>query len=136
MTDRLDKIKEILEKSGVVLGYLFGSHARGTAGPLSDIDIGVVLPFGLKKEEQEEKIKDIRSEIQDKFKTDYVDVINLNVNNNDALRHSIIFGGKSLVAKDRRLKTALELKAVRDYESTKYMRKVQFNILRNKIYAA
>ena len=27
----------------VVLAYLFGSHARGEAGPLSDIDIAVLL---------------------------------------------------------------------------------------------
>jgi hypothetical protein len=28
---------------GVVLAYLFGSHARGRAGPLSDVDVAVLL---------------------------------------------------------------------------------------------
>lgn len=35
----VDKLKEL----GVGLVYLFGSEAEGTAGPLSDVDIGVVF---------------------------------------------------------------------------------------------
>ena len=41
---RLDQTqKNQLKEMGVIAVYLFGSHAQGTAGPLSDIDIGVVF---------------------------------------------------------------------------------------------
>jgi len=41
------KIKEILEKNGVELAYVFGSYARGKEGPLSDFDVGIVFPKGI-----------------------------------------------------------------------------------------
>ena len=129
-----ENIKKILNKYEVVLGYIFGSHARGTAGSLSDIDVAVALPFGLSDEEQAEKIGNIRGEIQQAFKTDYVDVINLMQNENSALRHDIIFGGKAVLNKDQNLKTFLELKTVKDFEDTRYLRDMQFRILKEKIY--
>lgn len=131
-----EKIKEIFEKRGIVLGYIFGSHARNTNGPLSDIDVAVVLSLSLSEKEQVEKIENIRNEIQKEFKTNYVDVINLMQNNNPALRYDIIFGGKIVLVKNANLKKFLELKAVRDFEDTKYMRNVQFSILKEKIYVA
>ena len=40
----LDSIKDYLGKTKAVkFAYLFGSHAKGRAGPLSDIDLGVYL---------------------------------------------------------------------------------------------
>ncbi|MEK7439746.1 MAG: nucleotidyltransferase domain-containing protein [Chloroflexota bacterium] len=39
------ELKEMLVKHGVVLAYLFGSHAKGTARASSDVDIAVLLPY-------------------------------------------------------------------------------------------
>jgi hypothetical protein len=40
----LDVIKNFLANTRVVkFAYLFGSHARGNAGPLSDVDLAVYL---------------------------------------------------------------------------------------------
>ena len=39
----LPQLKEIFERRDVVLAYLFGSQVQGTAGPLSDIDVAVLL---------------------------------------------------------------------------------------------
>ena len=39
------------DKHHVLAVYLFGSVAQGTAGPLSDVDVGVLLPIGFTKEE-------------------------------------------------------------------------------------
>lgn len=127
-----EKIAEIMEKHGVILGYLFGSQARGTAGSLSDIDIAVVFSFGMSDKEQAGEIENIRGEIQHEFKTNYADIINLSQNNNPALRYGIIFGGKAILVNDANLKTTLELKAVRDFEDTKYLRAVQSLIIKNK----
>lgn len=35
----VDKIKKILMKNGVAFAAIFGSHAKGTATPKSDVDI-------------------------------------------------------------------------------------------------
>jgi predicted nucleotidyltransferase len=129
-------ITDILKKHGVVLGYLFGSHARGTSGPLSDIDVAVVLPVSLSDDEQFAVIAAIRSDIQNAFRTDFVDVINLNTNKNPALRRAILFEGVALVVTDKLIRKNLELKAVREYEDTKFLRDAQFRIIIKKFYVS
>lgn len=44
--DRLHQCRPRLEALGVVHAYLFGSVARGTAGPDSDVDVMVDLDEG------------------------------------------------------------------------------------------
>jgi predicted nucleotidyltransferase len=39
--EALDRLAQALDREGVVAAMLIGSQARGTAGPLSDVDIGV-----------------------------------------------------------------------------------------------
>lgn len=41
---QLETLKEIFVRHGVVLAYLFGSQAEGTARAESDVDIAVLLP--------------------------------------------------------------------------------------------
>lgn len=39
-----DRLRERLEREpDILVAYVYGSHARGTAGPLSDVDVGVLL---------------------------------------------------------------------------------------------
>lgn len=44
--EHLAELKDLFVKHGVVLAYLFGSQAEGTARPSSDVDIAVRLPPG------------------------------------------------------------------------------------------
>lgn len=37
----LERLARALDREGVVAASLIGSHGRGTAGPLSDVDVGV-----------------------------------------------------------------------------------------------
>ncbi len=129
-------ITDILRAYGVSLGYLFGSHARGTAGPLSDIDVAVYFSRPINPQEEERKENEIKHQIQDRYKVKKVDIINLGKNGNVALGYNILFGGKALVVNDRRLQRALESKYLHAFEDTKYLRATQFNILRNKIHVA
>jgi uncharacterized protein len=48
ITDRIDEyVHEVKKDIPVDAVYLFGSHARGNAGPASDIDLAVISPkFG------------------------------------------------------------------------------------------
>lgn len=44
MAMRINEVKKFLENHGdVKLAYLFGSYAKGKEGPLSDVDIAVLL---------------------------------------------------------------------------------------------
>jgi predicted nucleotidyltransferase len=36
-------LDQAFESHGVVLAYLYGSQARGDAGPLSDVDVAVLF---------------------------------------------------------------------------------------------
>ncbi|MGH3837118.1 MAG: type VII toxin-antitoxin system MntA family adenylyltransferase antitoxin [Pseudonocardiaceae bacterium] len=42
--DLTERLRRLLDgESGVLVAYLYGSHARGQAGPLSDVDVAVLL---------------------------------------------------------------------------------------------
>jgi len=62
----------------VVLGYLFGSHARGQAGPLSDIDIAVLLADTVTEASAFEQRLTLMDEISHRLRTNAVDVVVLN----------------------------------------------------------
>lgn len=66
----------VLDEDGAVLfAYLFGSPARGTAGPLSDIDIAVYLKDGTDFVEEKLNLLD---QLIDKLGTDRIDLVVLN----------------------------------------------------------
>lgn len=129
-------ITNILKKYGVSLGYLFGSTARNTAGPLSDVDIAVFFSYSINSPEEEKRENKIKHEIQNAFKIERVDVINLKKNKNIALGYKILFEGKALVISDKYLKRAFETKYLHEFEDMKYFKNIQFNILKNKLYVA
>ncbi|MGH3575187.1 MAG: nucleotidyltransferase domain-containing protein, partial [Pseudonocardiaceae bacterium] len=41
LTERLRRL--LIGAPGVLVAYLYGSHARGRAGPLSDVDAALLL---------------------------------------------------------------------------------------------
>ena len=71
-----------LEEAGmldeVVLAYLFGSQARGQAGPLSDVDIAILLAEGVPEIEAFEKRLMLMAEIGHQLGRDIVDMLILN----------------------------------------------------------
>jgi len=63
------------QRQDAAFAYLFGSNARGTAGPLSDIDIAVYLTEG----PFPEKRLEILGDLIDILRTDRVDLVLLNM---------------------------------------------------------
>lgn len=84
----------------VMLAYLFGSQARGQGGPLSDVDVAVLLADTL----DEDAVFDMRLEIigglMDIFHTNDVDVVVLN-QAPLALRFRVLRDGVLLYCRDR-----------------------------------
>ena len=125
--EQRQEIVSLMRSRGAVVGYLFGSYARGTAGPLSDIDVGVAFPRAMPRDVQESRVEEIRNGLERKFGgRDKADVINVSVSKNPLLRYIITLGeGLVLFTDDESLRNGLADYARRDYEDTKPLRAIQ-----------
>lgn len=126
------KISEILRENGAVVGYLFGSYSRGTAGALSDLDVGLIFPKSTAETIQEEKIEKMRSELERVFGRDKVDIVNVSALQNPLLRYIIVLGeGQVLFNDNAGLHNEISALALREYEDTRALRSVQRAALNN-----
>lgn len=66
------------KESDILLGYLFGSQVERKTGPLSDVDIAVLLPDEVKRAEYPQKIAYLTERLISLLGTDLVDVVILN----------------------------------------------------------
>ena len=117
----IQDLTPILEKDKrVKFAYLFGSRARGQAGPLSDTDIAVYLDGRI-------KLGDYRLNLMEKLakilKSDNLDLVVLN-QAPPLLRHEIIKYGR-LLKEDASRRIPFEAEAIRECLDTAYLRQVQ-----------
>ncbi|MCD6289321.1 MAG: nucleotidyltransferase domain-containing protein [Anaerolineae bacterium] len=93
-------LKDVLAKQPEVkLGYLFGSHARGRAHKLSDVDVAVLLAEGLSEREMGEIRIRLTAELMRALRSDAIDVVILNLAS-PLLRHRVLRDGKLLYSAD------------------------------------
>jgi predicted nucleotidyltransferase len=124
--ERKQLIIDLMRKNGAVVGYLFGSYARGTAGPLSDVDVAVAFPNSMDEKDQGDRVEDIRGELERLYGRDKADVMNVPKLRAPLLRYIVTLGeGEVLFADDRSLLNRLADVARRDYEDTKPLRAIQ-----------
>ena len=96
MTENIMNNKDlvaIFEKNKVSFAYLFGSQANGSSGKDSDVDIAVMLPFEMKKEERFDLRLKFMGEIS-KILKKKVDVVVLNDVSSLYFKYIIIKEGK------------------------------------------
>ncbi|HIC94363.1 MAG TPA: nucleotidyltransferase domain-containing protein [Anaerolineae bacterium] len=72
------QLKELFANNGVILAYLFGSQVEGRAGPLSDIDIAVLLGPDVPSERWTDVQIELICELMSIFHRDDIDVVILN----------------------------------------------------------
>lgn len=133
--EQKEKIIATMRAFGAVIGYLFGSYARGTAGPLSDVDIAVAFPHEMPLMLQEDNVENIRNDLEKIFDRDKIDVVNIEVVKNPLLRYIVALGeGVTLFVDDVNLKNKIAMRALRDFEDTKYLRRTQSESLK-KLFA-
>ena len=110
--DRLEQYFASLE--GVVLAYLFGSHARGQAWAQSDVDVAVLL----ENRPDDDRCFDMRLEVigglMNLLDTDEVDVLILN-QAPPALRYAVLRDGVLLYCRDRQAMIEFRVRAVNEY---------------------
>jgi predicted nucleotidyltransferase len=115
---------EVFKRHGVVLAYLFGSQARGEAGPLSDVDIAVLFESAILREERFQKILQLMVELGNLLERDDVEVIDLD-QASPLLRHRAYYFGKRVYSVNEATRVGFELKALRDYVDTEPLRRIK-----------
>ncbi len=111
-------LSAIFSQYPIKFAYLFGSKARGGAGPLSDVDLAVFLDLNLDKD----KRFNIRIELISKLSQIYkkeVDLIVLNDTFN-LLAYNIIFDGEVIYNIDEKARVKFEAKVMSLYFDRQY----------------
>lgn len=127
----LDSLRARLRRRGVVLAYLFGSVARGGAGPLSDVDIGVLLPGCPGRSEAFAAYCDLAADIPS-IAGRPVDVVVLN-HAPPTLRFAVIDEGCAFLNDDDDLRVTFEVRVIAEYLDTEHLRQVQRHYLYERI---
>lgn len=111
-TGKLDRLREFFAKEkDVAAVYLFGSAARCEAGPLSDIDVGILLREGLSPGlDYRLRIIDGLTEILE----GPVDVIFLN-SASPLLRFQVVKNGKLVFSRSEVARVEFEARAIDEY---------------------
>lgn len=116
------RLAAALDRAPIAAAYLFGSQASGGAGPLSDVDVGVVV---LPEVANGTAVRtELFSVVAAALETDEVDLVVLN----DApslLRHRVVRDGHLLLDRDPRTRVRFETRALLDYLDTAPLREVQ-----------
>ncbi len=116
------------------LAMLFGSYARGTAGPLSDLDIAVLFKPDLSKTERflfrGEIAEDVRRIVAQTSgsRSKGVDVVDLD-SAPPLLKFEVFRDGKVLWTASDELLVDAKVDAIRKYLDTKPLRRVQAEYL-------
>lgn len=111
-----EAVRAVLESDPAVrLAYLFGSHARGTAGAGSDLDVAAILdpegppgPYGFTEAESR-----LRSALEAVARRE-VDLVRLE-RAPPVLAFQVLKHGRCLVARSERERVAFEVRAMREF---------------------
>jgi uncharacterized protein len=115
------RLSQALDREGVVAAMLIGSHARGMAGPLSDIDIAAWHEPGLESSARLQLQLQLAADAGDALGTDEIDIIMLN-QAPPLMRHRAMRESKRLVERDHDQRVRLETRAILDYLDTAPLR--------------
>ena len=98
----------------IVALYLFGSQARERAGPLSDVDVAVLLDQGVTADHYFDLRLQYLQQLSDQLQRDDVDVLILN-EAPPALAYRVLWDGKLLFCRDRTVLAAYKAATVTTY---------------------
>ena len=125
------EIKFLEKDQDILLVYLFGSQAQNETGPLSDIDLAVLLKPAAKKDYFEKKLT-LLGLFTDFFGRDDIDLVILN----EAplvLKYNILKDGKPLFIRDEELHVNLIQKTISEYLDFKPILNVHYQALQRRI---
>ena len=119
MEKEINRVKKVMsENKKILAAYLFGSTASRKTGPLSDIDIAVLMKNELNSKERSDLKLRLISELTDIFNSDRIDLVVLN-NAPIQLTFEIISSGQVIYGK-REDVSGFEARASSRYHDRKY----------------
>jgi predicted nucleotidyltransferase len=127
-----EQLARVLDHDGVVAATLIGSQARSTAGPLSDVDIGVWHTPELDPPALLQLRLSLANAAMQALGTDEIDIVPLN-GATPLVRHRAIRDGRSLIERDRKTRVRLETRALIEYLDTAPLRAELARGQRNRI---
>lgn len=113
----LERLGHALNREGVIVAMLIGSQARGTAGPLSDVDIAIWHDPSLDSRARFDLQLSLVRDAGNALGTDEIDMVMLN-KAPPLMQHRAICDGKRLVERDHEERVRLETRAILDYLDT------------------
>jgi predicted nucleotidyltransferase len=126
--------RRLAEEPDVIVAYLFGSQARGDTGPLSDIDVAVLLRDGEEAPVGSKRHLELLSLFYDAFHSDAVDVVPLN-HAPYLLQHRILRDGKVFFCRDELARVRYEAQAISKYLDFRPFEQRYFAALMRRIKA-
>lgn len=129
LEEALKMLKSLFSRRGVTLAYLFGSHAREEAGAASDVDIAVFLNCDSK--ELYTSYRELMLGVREVLGSERFDLLLLN----DAppmLKFEIVSQGQLIYSRDEQTLNGFEMDAIRGFQDTAYLRRVQNNYLKER----
>lgn len=124
------RLASALDRPGVLVARLFGSHARGEAGPLSDIDIAVWLTQ--EAADRQAFQLELIAAASEALATNDVEVVVLN-DASPLLRHRALRDGELLVERDPISRVRLDAATIVEYLDTAPLRESLSTGIRHRI---
>ena len=128
----LPALRGVFMRYRVTLAYLYGSQARGDAGPLSDVDVAVLFKFDVSRAERSDRLLKLIGELISVFGRSDVFVADLDAAS-PLLRYEVYREGRPLFCADDELHVKFMTEALRDYEDTRPLRQIQREYLMQSI---
>lgn len=128
----LERLSHALDQEGVVAAMLIGSQARGTVGPLSDVDIAIWHDPALDPRGRLDLQLKLAGEAGWALGTDEIDIVLLN-HAPPLMCHRAIRDAKRLVERDHDERVRLETRAILGYLDTVPLRDELGRGLRRRI---
>jgi predicted nucleotidyltransferase len=124
----LPRLAKIFATHRVVVAYLFGSQAEGTAGPLSDVDIAVLFDRAVPQDDHFDLHLSLIGALTSLFHRDDVDVADLD-RASPLLKQQVRLRGQIVYCADEAERLHFELKALQEYEDTRPLREFRYRHL-------
>jgi len=122
-----DTVSQVLRgHERILLGYLFGSIARGEAAEGSDLDLALYAAGPLDLEERARIAEEVGRALGFERKVDVVDLRSAS----PVLAAEVVRDGQRLIERDPLIRFDFEMDAIRRFEDTRPLRRLQQDLLR------